>query len=198
MEHTARGEAAKRAQEGMSVWLQTIANILEGDRKKLVEDLVEAALEEMEFDDAEQREATKEELAGAINELLDANDVEIKQLGGIVGIPAQWFAALFSASVELLNAPQIEEIKERASAYEPGTLWVFVPVIITERTYLVKEVCIDGIWIRKRVKTGEREYTDVRTWRFDNITDNQVPEYIARGVENVKNSGESGRTRKSD
>ena len=189
--NTKRGQAAERAQRGMSNWLQLMADILEADQealiKRFVDTLVSNAMEEMEFDDPEEMEETKEELASAINKMLQSQDVEIKQLGGSVGLPAEWFAALLSAGATILDPDEfLSELKDRAREIPYGTLRIWVPVQETEEVFLDMEVCVSGIWIRVREKVREETYPDHEYNKIDSVADNEVLEKVQGYIEHVK------------
>lgn len=173
----------------MAEWLQTLATALEygtGGQEKMVDDIVDKAIDELDVDGPAKSEA-KRQLKDAINGMLEGRNVNIPKLQGIVGLPAQWFAAILSAGSEMMTPEVIDYLKDYYAENEPADLVVWVPTIEFERTYAVKLVCVDGRLVREREFVGEVESPD--EWdhhRYKNVNGNSVMEMVAQRVRTLK------------
>lgn len=186
-DHADRGQAVKRAIEGMSTLFRRLNQVLSGD---VAEMLTEAALDLFEGD---VDETTQAELERYVEALLEGSDVDT-EIGGKAGIPAAYYAALFSAAEELLGGA--ETLRELVRERDLGELEIRITMLYTERRYDVVLVCRDGRWVREVGALSDEQpepWTETRV-RTRNVRENQIPETVADFVERNRQAGARGQS----
>ena len=179
-DHTTQGQRARRAIEGMSV----VFALLRGD----VESLLTRAIENFVGDVDED---TKKGLNEVI-EFLVGESTDMPTIQGRKGIPAEYYAALFSAAEELLGGA--ESIRGQLRELDQGELEIKITMLYTERIYDVVWVCKHGRWVKEVGDLSEEKtWTQTRSVSR-NVSENRIPESVREVVARHRRAGVRGRS----
>ena len=186
-DHTDRGQAVKQAIDGMSTLFRRLNQALSGDVAEMLSEMA------LEMFDGDVDESTQAELEQYIEALLEGSGAET-EINGKAGIPAEYYAALFSAAEELLGGAN--SIRELLRELDVGELEIRITLLYTERIYDVVLVCRDGRWVREVGDLSDEQpdpWTKTRP-RTRHVNENQIPEAVREFVDGHRRAGEEGKT----